>query len=120
MRTAVRTFAVADGHDPPEVGRNLNAPPVVRASAGLPPGSTRQVSHFSLQLLGELLKVERGFHRLERRATGMAEGFDVVGHLLRAVYFLDRVVGLDVDDARLVTREVEDVDHGMHASRRPI
>jgi hypothetical protein len=45
VRTALGTLAVPDGGYLTEVGGDLDAASVVRTKAGLPPDSSRQISH---------------------------------------------------------------------------
>ena len=45
VRTALGTLAVPDGGHLTEVGRDLHAASVMRTKAGLPPDSSRQISH---------------------------------------------------------------------------
>src|SRR3984885_9743721 len=117
---ALRALAVPHGNDVREIGRDLNSAAVLGAEGGLTPRGSRQVDHELLQLISELLQIERGVVGVQRRVASAGEGLDVVADGLRGRHLLDRVVGLYVDNAGLRVWQVEDVDHGMHAGRRAV
>jgi hypothetical protein len=63
---AFGALAVPDSDDAGKVGGHLHAASVLMAPAGFPPDGLRQVSHGSLQLVGELPQIDGGVRRLQR------------------------------------------------------